>query len=185
MIHDFKIFIFAVMTVFGVSVTARADEVDRYVETQIRALHIPGVSVAIVRDAQIVKAKGCGLADIEASSAATSKTLYEIGSMTKQFTAAARMLLVEEGKISPDDSVTKYFADAPPRWKQITVRHLLNHISGIQNHVAVPDYLDIFETCVTSKNFPSRDELLKDLGGNSYWFSFKITNDDKIAQIYC
>jgi hypothetical protein len=49
----------------------------------------------------------------------------------------------------------------------------------------VPDYLDIFETCVTSKNFPSRDELLKDLGGNSYWFSFKITNDDKIAQIYC
>ncbi|HYP51131.1 MAG TPA: serine hydrolase domain-containing protein, partial [Pyrinomonadaceae bacterium] len=52
--------------------------------------------------------------------------------------------------------------DAPQAWNQITVRHLLNHTSGIQNHVAVPGFLDIFKTSVTGKNFPSRDELLKD-----------------------
>src|SRR5687767_14044657 len=120
-------------------VLGQADQVDRYIETEMRNLHIPGISLAVVRDSHIIKAKGYGLANIEANSAATPKTVYEIGSMTKQFTAAAVMMLVEEGKISLDDKITKYFADAPEWWNQITVRHLLNHTSGIQNHVAVPD----------------------------------------------
>lgn len=148
--------------IFCLSLTANGDEVDRYIEAQMRALRIPGVSVAVVRNGQLIKAKGYGLANIETDSAATPKTVYEIGSMTKQFTAAAVMLLAEDGKISLDDKITKYFPDAPAWWNEITIRHLLNHTSGIQNHVAVPDYLDIFKTSVTSKNFPSRNELLKE-----------------------
>ncbi|MDQ5843798.1 MAG: beta-lactamase family protein, partial [Acidobacteriota bacterium] len=102
--YNHMIIAFALMLIFCASVSATGDEVDSYVdsyiETQMRNLHIPGISLAVVRDRRIVKAKGYGLANIEANSAATPKTVYEIGSMTKQFTAAAVMMLVEEGKVS-------------------------------------------------------------------------------------
>ena len=160
--YNYKIIVFTIVLIFCVSAAAKGDVIDSYIETQMRALHIPGVSLAVVRHGQIIKAKGYGLADIEANSVATPKTVYEIGSMTKQFTAALVMTLVEEGKISLDDRLTKYFPDAPPAWGRITVRHLLSHTSGIQNHVAVPGYLDIFKTSITSKTFPARDELLKE-----------------------
>ncbi len=160
--YNHTIIALALMLIFCASVPAKGDVIDSYIETQMRALHIPGISLAVVRDGRIVKAKGYGLANIEANSAATPETVYEIGSMTKQFTAAAVMMLVEEGKVSLNDKITKYFPDAPQAWNRITVRHLLNHTSGIQNHVAVPGYLDVFKTSITSKTFPSRDELTDD-----------------------
>lgn len=141
--------------------SARADEVDNYIEKQLRQLHIPGASLAVVRDGQVVKARGYGLANIELNVRATEDTVYEIGSNTKQFTAAAVMMLVEEGKINLDDKLTKYFPEAPEPWSGITVRHLLTHTSGIQNHVAVPDWLNVFKTSITSETTPARNELLK------------------------
>lgn len=95
---------------------AAADETDRYVEARMRSLHIPGLSLAVVRDGRVIKARGYGLANIEANYKAAPDTVYEIGSITKQFTAAAVMLLVEEGKLSLDDKITKYFPEAPPYW---------------------------------------------------------------------
>jgi D-alanyl-D-alanine carboxypeptidase len=160
--YQHKIISFALILFFCVTVRSSVDEVDRYVETEMRNLHIPGVSIAVVRNGQVIKAKGYGIANIEANSAASSKTVYEIGSMTKQFTSAAVMMLVEQGKISLDDKITKYFTDAPAWWNQITVRHLLHHTSGIQNHVAVPGYLDIFKISITGKTVPARNELLKE-----------------------
>ena len=160
--YDHKIIVFLITLIFCVSVTAKADEIDRYIETQMRALHIPGVSLAVVRNGRIVKAKGYGLANIEANSAATPKTVYEIGSLTKQFTATAVMMLVEDGKISLDDKITKCFLDAPESWNQITIRHLLSHTSGIQNHVAVPGYLNIFKTNLSFETTPTREEILKE-----------------------
>ena len=71
------------------------------------------------------------------------------------------MMLVEEGKINLDDKLTKYFPEALESWSGITVRHLLSHTSGIQNHVAVPDWLNVFKTSITSETTPARDELLK------------------------
>ena len=68
----------------------------------------------------------------------TKETVYEIGSNTKQFTAAAIMMLVEAGMIHLEDSIAKYFPEAPEAWRDITIRHLLSHTSGIQNHVTVP-----------------------------------------------
>ena len=139
----------------------KADKIDNYIETQLRRLHIPGASLAIVRDGRIIKAQGYGLANIELGTAATRNTVYEIGSNTKQFTAAAVMLLVEEGKIDLDDKITKFFPQAPESWSVISVRHLLSHTSGIQNHVAVPGWLDVFKTSITMETTPNRDELLK------------------------
>ncbi len=154
--------VFLLLQVVCLPVFARADEVDRYLETQIKNLHIPGASLAVVRNGKIIKSKGYGFADLQSNSAAAPQTVYEIGSMTKQFTAVAVMMLMEEGKISLDDKITKYFADAPAWWNQITVRHLLTHTSGIQNHVAVPDYMDIYRTSITGKTFPAREELLRE-----------------------
>jgi len=160
--YDSKLIAITIALIFCVSPAAKGDVIDNYIETQMRNLHIPGISLAVVRDGRIVKAKGYGLANIEANSVAAPKTVYEIGSITKQFTATAVMMLVEEGKISLDDKIPQYFPDAPPAWNQITVRHLLTHTSGIQNHVAVPGFLNIFKTNLSFETTPTREEILKE-----------------------
>ncbi len=123
--------------------------------------HIPGVSLAVVRDGQIIKARGYGFANVELNAPATKATVYEIGSNTKQFTATAIMMLVEQGKVRLDDGIRKYFPEAPEAWNPITIRHLLSHTSGIQNHVAVPGYLRVFKTNILFETTPARDELLQ------------------------
>jgi D-alanyl-D-alanine carboxypeptidase len=142
-------------------VSGKADEIDHYITAQIQRLHIPGASLAIVRDGRIINAQGYGFANLELKAPATKDTVYEIGSISKQFTATAVMMLVEERKVHPDDPITKYFPEAPEAWRDITVRHLLNHTSGIQNHVAVPHWLDVFRTNLAFETSPPRDELLK------------------------
>lgn len=149
------------LVAFGTPILAEADKIDDYIATQLQRLHIPGASVAIVRDGRIIKAQGYGLANLELKASATKDTVYEIGSNTKQFTAAAIMMLVEGGKVQLDDPITKYFPEAPQAWRSITIRHLLTHTSGIQNHVAIPHWLDVFRTNLAFETSPPRDELLK------------------------
>lgn len=151
----------ALLVTFGASVPGKADKIDDYIIAQIKRLHVPGASIAIVRDGRITKAQGYGFANLELGSPATKETVYEIGSTSKQFTATAIMMLVEEGKVRLDDTITKYFPEAPQAWRGITIRHLLTHTSGIQNHVAVPHWLDVFRTNLAFETAPSRDELLK------------------------
>lgn len=151
----------ALLATFGASVPGKADKIDDYITAQIKRLHVPGASLAIVRDGHITKAQGYGFANLELRSAATKETVYEIGSTSKQFTATAIMMLVEEGKVRLDDTITKYFPEAPQAWRGITIRHLLTHTSGIQNHVAVPHWLDVFTTNLAFETAPSPDELLK------------------------
>lgn len=115
------------------SFPVRADRVDDYVRQQMEQRHIPGLSLAVVRDGKIVKAKGYGFANLEWKTPVTPETLFQSGSVGKQFTATAVMMLVEEGKIGLEDSICKYLTDAPPAWKSITIRHLLTHTSGIGN----------------------------------------------------
>jgi CubicO group peptidase (beta-lactamase class C family) len=153
--------VIALLVELASPISTNADKIDDYVRTQMQRLHIPGVSLAIVRDGRVIKAQGYGFANLELKAPATKETVYEIGSNTKQFTAAAIMMLVEEGKIRLDDSVTKYFPEAPEAWRRITIRHLLTHTSGIQNHVAVPHWLDVFRTNLLFQTAPPRDELLK------------------------
>jgi len=113
---------------------ARADNVDTYVRQAMHEQKIPGLALAVVRDGKIVKAKGYGLADIEWNAPVTPQTVFESGSIGKQFAATAVMMLVQEGKIGLDDKITKYFPDAPAAWRDITVRNLLSHTSGIKNY---------------------------------------------------
>lgn len=108
-----------------------ADAVDDYVRSQLKPRHLPGISVAVVKDGQLVKAAGYGLASLELDAPATEKTVYEIGSISKQFTANAILLLVEDGKVTLDDPISKFLATSPPAWSGITVRHILTHTAGL------------------------------------------------------
>jgi CubicO group peptidase (beta-lactamase class C family) len=108
-----------------------SSEVDSAVRQQMQQQRIPGVGVAVVLNGKIIKAKGYGLANVELGTPVSPETIFEAGSITKQFVAAAIMKLAEEGKISLDDSIAKYFPEAPAALQAITIRHLLTHTSGI------------------------------------------------------
>ena len=117
--------------VLGLTVTASADPVDDYVRAQLGPRHLPGVSLAVIKKGQIVKAAGYGLASLELDVPASERTVYEIGSISKQITANAVLLLVEDGKLSLDDPLSKYLQRTPPAWKAITIRHVLTHTAGL------------------------------------------------------
>ncbi|MEK6324554.1 MAG: serine hydrolase domain-containing protein [Acidobacteriota bacterium] len=131
------------------------NKVDVYVKAQMEKSHIPGVSLAVVRDGKVVLAKGYGLANVELSVPATRDTVYELLSVSKEFTAAAILLLVEEEKVSLGETVPKYLPDSPAAWKDITVRHLLSHTSGIT------DYTDIRPFFEMIRQDASPEELMK------------------------
>ncbi len=116
--------------------TSSSDRIDRYVAKELGDQHIPGLAVGIYRDGKIVFAKGYGLANVELGVAVTPSTIFQSGSIGKQFTATAIMMLVEEGKLGLDDSLPKYFPDAPESWRAITIRELLSHTSGLADYTS-------------------------------------------------
>lgn len=112
--------------------------VDSIAGNAVRQHKSPGLSIAVARGGDVLVARGYGLADLENHVRATDSTVYRIGSITKQFTAAAIMQLAERGKLSLDDELTKWVPDWPTYGQRITIRHLLNHTSGVHNYTAVP-----------------------------------------------
>jgi CubicO group peptidase (beta-lactamase class C family) len=105
-----------------------------YVKSEMQRQHIPGLSLLVVRNGQIVRSEGFGLANVELQVPVKPETVFQSGSVGKQFTATAVMMLVEWGKIGLDDPLTKYFADAPANWKEVTVRELLSHTAGFGDY---------------------------------------------------
>jgi CubicO group peptidase (beta-lactamase class C family) len=126
-----------------------ADEVDDYVNRQMRRQHVAGLSLAVVKDGKLMKAKGYGLANVELKVQATPETVYNIASIGKQFTATAIMLLVEEGKMGLDDKITNHLSGLPPPWSPVTVRQLLTHTSGIKNYTSLPDFQKLARSPLT------------------------------------
>jgi len=122
---------FALVILLTATVVVRADNVDDYVKAEMQRQHIPGTSIAVIKDGKIVKAEGYGLANVELNVAAKPETVYKIGSLSKQLIAAGIMTLIQDGKLSLDDKISKFLDGTPETWKDITVRHLLTHTSGI------------------------------------------------------
>jgi CubicO group peptidase (beta-lactamase class C family) len=96
-------------------------------------LNTPGCAVGVTQDGHSVLARAYGSADLEHDVANTPETIFEAGSVSKQFTAAAVVLLAQEGKLSLDDDVRKFIPELPDYGAPITVRHLLNHTSGLRD----------------------------------------------------
>ena len=99
-------------------------------------------SVLVAVEGKPVFRKAYGLANREWNVSNTPDTKFRLGSITKQFTAAAILQLAEQGKLSIDDPVSKYYPSAPAAWSKITIRHLLTHTSGIPTYTALPGFFD-------------------------------------------
>jgi CubicO group peptidase (beta-lactamase class C family) len=135
--------------------------VDAYVTAEMARAHIPGMAVGIVKDGRVLLAKGYGLANVEHQVPVTRQTVFQSGSMGKQFTATAVMMLAADGKLSLDDTLDRFFTGVPESWKRITVRHLLSHTSGFG------DYGESFDM----RRDYTEDELLEFIKGSPLVFA--------------
>ena len=95
---------------------------------------VPGASVVVVRDGQLIVRRAYGMADLEHRVLATPETDYRLASVSKQFTAMAVMLLVKDGKLRYDQPIRDFLPELPPATAAVTVRHLLNHTSGLLDY---------------------------------------------------
>ena len=129
--HSKRTAFFSFVLLLTATVVARADKVDDYVKAEMQRQQIPGASIAVIKDGKVIKAEGYGLANVELNVPARPETVYKIGSVSKQLIATGIMLLIQEGKINLDDRISKFLEGTPDTWKEITVRHLLTHTSGI------------------------------------------------------
>lgn len=114
-----------------------AAKVDTIARAAMAAERIPGLSVAVMRGADTVLARGWGYADLEQRVPATRRTVYRIGSLTKQFTALAVLQLADQGRLSLDDTLQRFVPSFPTPGRRVTIRHLLNHTSGIPSYTAI------------------------------------------------
>jgi CubicO group peptidase (beta-lactamase class C family) len=110
------------------------DPVGDYVRGEMQKQRIPGISLLVVQDGRTVRAEGYGMSNVELQVPVKPETIFQSGSVGKQFTATAVMMLVEEGKIKLEDPLTKFFPDAPASWKDVTVRELLSHTAGFTDY---------------------------------------------------
>src|SRR6187551_3684361 len=125
--------------------------VDEFIKTEMERQKIPGVSLAVVKDGKPLIVKGYGFANLEHQVPVKPETIFQSGSMGKQFTAFAAMLLVEEGKIGLDEKISKYLGEVPEAWKNITLRQVLSHTSGMTDYPTDFDFRRDY----------TEDELLK------------------------
>ena len=109
----------------------QVDAVDRFLKAELARQRIPGMSVAVLRGQSIILARGYGLANVERRVPATDSTVYPVGSLSKQFTAAAIVLLSQQGRLRVTDPITLYLPEGAAVWQKVTIRHLLTHTSGI------------------------------------------------------
>jgi CubicO group peptidase (beta-lactamase class C family) len=133
----------AVATVGALPVIAQdaiSHSADEYVRAEMQREHIPGLALLVSRDGKIVEAQGFGLSNVELQVPVKAETIFQSGSMGKQFTATAIMMLVEEGKIALDDPIGKYFPGAPASWNGVTIRELLSHTAGFTDYPAKFDF---------------------------------------------
>jgi D-alanyl-D-alanine carboxypeptidase len=111
-----------------------AGPMEDLIRGEMKTHQVAGVACRIIRNGRPIKTACFGSADLEWNAPVKPDTVFEIGSVTKQFTAACILMLAEEGKLSVDDPISRYLPDAPPAWADVTLRHMLTHTSGITNY---------------------------------------------------
>ena len=134
---------------------------DEYIQDVMTEKQIPGISVAVIREGEPLLAKGYGIANLEHSVPATEKTVYEIASVGKTFTALVVLMFVEAGLIELDRAIADYLDNLPPAWHSVAVRHILSHQSGLPSYTEVDNYWkDIFQSNLSQTEIIA---LVKDL----------------------
>jgi len=139
--------------------------IDAAANKDVNSGHVAGVAIAVLHDGQLIFAKGYGRSNLELSIPVNARTVFRIGSLTKQFTAAAVLLLAEHGKLKIDDKLALYLPNFP-RASEVTLRDLLNHTSGIHNFTEGP-VIDKISTSGTTV-----EQLIADIAGQSPLYDF-------------
>ena len=123
-------------------------QVDEYLLSHSQP-NAPGASVLIAKDGKAIYKKAVGMANLELNVPLSTDHVFEIGSITKQFTAVSILMLEEQGKIKVEDNITKYIPDYPTHGKTITIHHLLNHTSGIKSYTSMENFIKNARTDMT------------------------------------
>ncbi|PYP88365.1 MAG: hypothetical protein DMF61_07175 [Blastocatellia bacterium AA13] len=145
-----------------------ASKVEEYVSTAIKTSRFSG-SILVARDGNVLISRGYGMANLEDEVPNTPQTRFRIGSLTKQFTAVAVLMLQERGDLSVRDSVCNYLPQCPAAWQPITIHHLLTHTSGIENS----DYTETIKLPMSAANSVERlkDKPLEFAPGRLFRYS--------------
>ncbi len=123
--------------------TSPSSELAAYADRLLAAAYPadqPGAAALVIKDGQVVLRKGFGMASLELGVPVAPEDVFEIGSVTKQFTAAAVLLLQERGLLRVEDEITKHLPDYPTHGERITIENLLSHTSGIPNYTSLPEW---------------------------------------------
>ena len=142
MVTRITAFAFAVLLLTSAAYAQDTARMEQVIQSHVSAGTFMG-TVLVARDGAVVLDKAYGMANVEWDIPNTPATKFRLGSVTKQFTAAAILLLEERGKLKLDDRVKTHLADSPMAWDRITVFNLLTHTAGIPNFTASPDYATI------------------------------------------
>jgi CubicO group peptidase (beta-lactamase class C family) len=123
------VFLLTLMPLKSVS----AEPGDEAILAEMKRQNIPGVAIGVVRDGKVVRVSGFGMANLEHNIPVTADTVFQTGSTGKQFAALAILMLEKDGKLSVEDPLSKFFPDTPKAWRDIKIKHLLSHTSGIED----------------------------------------------------
>jgi CubicO group peptidase (beta-lactamase class C family) len=148
----------ALLVAIGLVQQALAQDVSRMeevVQSYVSGKTFMG-SVLVARGGEVLLSKGYGSANLEWNIPNAPDTKFRLGSITKQFTAAAILLLEERGKLTTGDPVKKFMPDAPAAWDKITIFHLLTHTSGIPSFTGFPDYQSLKPIATTPEKLIDR-----------------------------
>ena len=145
---------------------------DKYMDACVKSDRFSG-SVLVTKGGETLFSRGYGLANAEHQVANTPATKFRLGSITKQFTAMAILILREQGKLQLDDPVGKYVDDAPKAWEGVTIHHLLTHTSGVHSYTSDPDYTKAMSRPETVKSMIARfkDKPLDFKPGEKFHYS--------------
>jgi len=141
-------------------------KIDAAAKQDVDSGRVAGAAVAVLRNGKLVFAKGYGRANLELAAPVNARTVFRIGSLTKQFTAAGVLLLAEQGKLNIDDKLSLYLPDFP-RANEVTLRDLLDHTSGIHNFTEGPVINKISTSGATV------EELVTDIASQSPLYDFE------------
>ena len=164
------------MALVGVPCTAQTSDprVDR-IFAQWDTPSSPGCALAVVRNGAVVYERGYGAANLELNVPITPQTVFDIGSVSKQFTAMSIVLLVEDGKLSLDDDIHKFIPELPPYGAPITVRNMLHHLSGLRSYTDLFDLAGVPEIDQTTDDdalaLIARQKTLNFPPGRQYLYS--------------
>jgi len=150
-------FSLAFLALAGLTGLARADELDDYVEGARKFYSIPGLAYGVVKNGKLIKVGAFGKASLELGTPVKADTVFEIGSVTKQFTAAVILILVQQGKLKLDEPIEKVLPESPKNWRSLTLRQCLSHTAGLK------DYLGSY--LMSSTDRVRQDSIVQKVGG--------------------